>query len=148
MKYRDYTNDRLFGNYSCVDRWGGDDKREEDPIKIKYMLSNYGRDPYTKQGDVIVGFYANEPNAFFYTNKTSKRQQKRKLIYMNVSEQCQVTKTLNIEDGSGCTLWMGYFTVENNPPRRCEKAYKNCGGQTKLQYHKSCKPVYSWQPRG
>ncbi|XP_029826965.3 uncharacterized protein LOC115312199 [Ixodes scapularis] len=147
MKYRNYTNDKLFGNYSCVSRWGGDDKLEEDPIRIKYRLENYRRDPLSKQEDVIVGFYANQSNTFYYTEE-SKKQQKRKLIYMNVSEQCQVTKTYNTGNGSGCTLWMGAFKVDNDPPTRCEKAYKRCGGETKLQYHKSCKHLNSWQLHG
>ncbi|XP_040070535.1 uncharacterized protein LOC120843284 [Ixodes scapularis] len=148
MKYRNYTNDRLFGNYSCVSRWGGDDKLEEDPIKILYRLENYSRDPLGKQDDVVVGFYAKESNAFFYDNGESRKQQKRKLIYMNVSEQCQVTKTYNTGNGPGCTLWMGAPTVDNDPPKRCKKAYDKCGGQTKLQYHKSCKHYYSWQLGG
>ncbi|XP_029826964.2 uncharacterized protein LOC115312198 [Ixodes scapularis] len=143
MKYRDYTNDRLFGNYSCVERWGGGDKREEDPIKIKYMLSNYSGDPLTKWGDVIVKFYDGETDTFFYSNKELKAQQKRKLIYMNVSEECQVTKTYNTAKRSGCTLWMSYDTVEKDPPTRCKKVYDKCGGQTKLQYHSSCKLVYN-----
>ncbi|XP_040070538.2 uncharacterized protein LOC115312201 [Ixodes scapularis] len=151
MKYRDYTNDKLFGNYSCVERWGGGDKRKEDPIKIKYMLRNDSRDP-SKRGDVIVGFYTNETNTFFYSTKESRTRQKRKLIYMNVLEECQVTKTYNTANGSGefsgCTLWMGYHTVDKDPPTRCKKAYDKCGGQTKLEYHKSCKRVYSWQQRG
>ncbi|XP_029826963.2 uncharacterized protein LOC115312197 [Ixodes scapularis] len=148
LKYRDYSNDRLFGNYSCVERWGGGDQRKGDPLKVKYMLSNYSGDPSTKTGEVIIGSYAKETNTFFYFNEESRKQQKRKLIYMNVSEQCQVTKTYNTANGPGCTLWMGYYTVHKDPPSRCKKVYEKCGGQTKLEYRNDCKRVFSWELPG
>uniref|UniRef100_V5HAD8 Putative secreted protein n=1 Tax=Ixodes ricinus TaxID=34613 RepID=V5HAD8_IXORI len=142
MKYRNYLDDQIFGNYPCVSRWGGSDKRPDDPIKIKYMLRNYRGDPSTERKDIIVGFYNGEVNTFHYAASKSHNQ-KRKLIYLNETERCQVTKTYKKGKGSqafsDCTLWMGYYKVDDNPPDECKKVYDNCGGSTKVQYHENCK---------
>ncbi|XP_040070552.1 uncharacterized protein LOC120843298 [Ixodes scapularis] len=139
MKYRDYENDWVFFNFKCASRWGGRDRRPGDPIRIQYMTKNYDGDPYGHQYEIKVLFYEHQMDKFAYDKWRKGKEQQRQLIYMDLKEQCQVTKTFYNETNSGCTLWMGYYKVDGEPPTECEKVYKSCGGSTKVQYHDKCK---------
>ncbi|CAN8021965.1 unnamed protein product [Ixodes persulcatus] len=149
MKYRDYRDDWVFTNFQCVSRWGGRDKRPSDPINIRYEKKDYTGDIFSRQYETLVLFYKNESDKFYYNvwrdYKGKLAPQKRQLIYMNLEEQCQVTKTFYNESHSGCTLWMGYDKVDGSPPPQCEDVYNKCGGSTKLKYHDNCK--YKPPPR-
>uniref|UniRef100_V5H9K9 Putative secreted protein n=1 Tax=Ixodes ricinus TaxID=34613 RepID=V5H9K9_IXORI len=142
MKYRDYYNDWVFSNFNCASRWGGRDKRPGDPIKIRYMTKNYDKDPFGHEYEILVLFYRDEIDKFYYNMWRHGKEQKRQLIYLSLEEQCHVTKTYYNESNSGCTMWMGYYKVDDNPPKKCQKAYDRCGGSTVVQYKKECKSHY------
>ncbi|CAN7943254.1 unnamed protein product [Ixodes pacificus] len=136
MKYRDYENDWVFFNFKCASRWGGRDRRPGDPISIRYETKNYSGDIYGHQYEIKVLFYE-ELDKFSYDRW--RKSNGKQLIYMNLTEQCQVTKTFNDENPVGCTLWMGYYKVDGSPSAECKDAYTSCGGSTKVAYHDKCK---------
>uniref|UniRef100_V5HHR5 Putative secreted protein n=1 Tax=Ixodes ricinus TaxID=34613 RepID=V5HHR5_IXORI len=139
MKYRDYWDDWVFFNFKCVSRWGGNDKRPSDPIKIQYYIKNYDKDPYGHQYEIKVLFYRSQMDKFYYNRWRWGKEQQRQLLYIDLEKQCHVTKTFYNDTDSGCTLWMGYYKVDKDPPDECKKVYDNCGGSTKVQYHENCK---------
>ncbi|EEC14213.1 secreted salivary gland peptide, putative [Ixodes scapularis] len=140
MKSRDYWGDWVFTNFSCVSRWGGRDRRPSDPIRIRFETKDYSGDVYGHQYEIKVLFYNDKIDMFSYDSWRQGKVQTRQLIYMNLTEQCQVTKTFSDKGNPlGCTMWMGYYKVDGNPPKECEEVYTNCGGSTKLKYHDKCK---------
>ncbi|XP_029826962.2 uncharacterized protein LOC115312195 [Ixodes scapularis] len=141
MKYRNYMDDWAFRSYNCVSRWGGLDKRPGDPITIRYETKGYDGDPYGHQYEMIVLFDKTRSDMFYYDAWRHHKKQNRKLIYLNATEKCQVIKTFYNKTSQGCTLWMDYYTVDENPPTRCENVYKKCVGfeSTKIKYHDKCK---------
>ncbi|XP_040070551.1 uncharacterized protein LOC8036329 [Ixodes scapularis] len=141
MKYRSYMDDWAFRSYKCVSRWGGLDKRPGDPVTIRYETKGYDGDPYGHQYEMTVLFNKTHSDTFYYNAWRHYEKQNRKLSYFNVTEKCQVIETFYNETSQGCTLWMDYYRVDDNPPTECENVYNTCKGSqsTKIEYHENCK---------